>query len=153
MQKRSVTHATFVIKRIYDAAPARVFAAFATAEAKRRWFKGPDDWESGPYELDFRVGGREFESGGPRGAPSHTYEATFRDIVPNERIVTSYVMHLGETKISVSLATVELRPEGAGTRLTLTELGAYLDGYDDAGAREHGTGELLDALGASLKPA
>ena len=35
--------------------------------------------------------------------------------------------------------------------LKITEQGAFLDGYDDAGSREHGTGHLLDALGASLK--
>jgi hypothetical protein len=26
----------------------------------------------------------------------------------------------------------------------------FLDGYDDAGKRKHGTGDLLDKLGASL---
>jgi hypothetical protein len=45
---------------------------------------------------------------------------------------------------------VELRPEGAGTRLVLTEQGAYLDGHDTSAQRQHGTGELLDALGAAL---
>jgi hypothetical protein len=34
MTQRSVTHATFAIERTYDAAPARVFAAWATSEAK-----------------------------------------------------------------------------------------------------------------------
>jgi hypothetical protein len=33
----------------------------------------------------------------------------------------------------------------------LTEQGAFLDGYDDAGSREHGSGFLLDALGAALE--
>jgi len=33
----------------------------------------------------------------------------------------------------------------------VTEQGAFLDGYDDAGSREHGTNFLLDALGKSLK--
>jgi hypothetical protein len=46
---------------------------------------------------------------------------------------------------------MELKAEGAKTTLTVTEQGAFLDGYDDAGAREQGTGHLLDALGASLK--
>jgi len=32
----------------------------------------------------------------------------------------------------------------------ITEQGAFLDGYDDADSREHGTGFLLDALGVSL---
>ena len=38
MTERSVTHATFVIERTYDASPARVFAAWSEAEAKARWF-------------------------------------------------------------------------------------------------------------------
>ena len=39
---------------------------------------------------------------------------------------------------------------GRGTRLTFTEQGAFLDGFDDPLLREHGTRELLYALGASL---
>jgi hypothetical protein len=60
-------------------------------------------------------------------------------------------MYMDERKISVSLATFELKAAGSGTRLILTEQGAFLDGYDDAGSRERGTNGLLDALGASLK--
>ena len=70
----------------------------------------------------------------------------------NERIVYVYDMYLNGTKISVSLAIVVFERAGKGTRLTVTEHGAFLDGYDDAGAREHGTGILLDQLGASLTP-
>jgi uncharacterized protein YndB with AHSA1/START domain len=151
MTERSVTHATFVIERTYPASPARVFAAFASREAKMRWFAGPTDWGSSDHELDFRVGGRERVTGGPKGGPRHIYEARFQDIVPNARIITSYDMHLDDKRISVSLATVELKPAGSGTHLVYTEQGAFLDGYDDAGSREHGTGLLLDALGASLK--
>jgi hypothetical protein len=59
-------------------------------------------------------------------------------------------MHLDERKISVSVATVQLKSDGKRTRLMVTEQGAFLDGYDDAGSRERGTGELLDALGRAL---
>ena len=153
MTERSVTHATFVIERTYDASPARVFAAWADPAAKARWFAGPDDWESGAYELDFRVGGRERASGGPPGGPVHTYDARYQDIVPNERIIVAYDMHLDETRISVSLATVELKPAGTGTRLVYTEQGAFLDGYDNPSERERGTRDLLDALEAELRRA
>jgi uncharacterized protein YndB with AHSA1/START domain len=78
------------------------------------------------------------------------FDALYYDVVPHERLVYAYEMHLDERKISVSLATLELRPAGAGTQLTMTEQGAFLDGYDDARSREHGTNALLDALGASL---
>jgi hypothetical protein len=39
----------------------------------------------------------------------------------------------------------------ARTTLKVTEQGAFLDGYDGAGSREHGAGFLLDRLGASLR--
>jgi uncharacterized protein YndB with AHSA1/START domain len=151
MQKRSVTHATFVLERTYDASPAQVFAAWADPAAKARWFMGPEGWGPDELELDFRVGGREVSRGGPPGGPVHTYDARYHDIVPDERIIYAYDMHLDDVRISVSLATVELKPAGAGTRLIFTEQGAFLDGYDDAGQREQGTAELLDALGESLR--
>src|ERR1700738_1576453 len=80
-----------------------------------------------------------------------TFDATYHDVIPNERLVYSYEMHLDDKKISVSLATMQLKAEGGKTTLMVTEQGAFLDGYDDAGSREQGTGHLLDALGASLK--
>ena len=123
MSERSVTHATFVIERTYDASPARVFAAWADPKAKARWFVGPDNWQSSNHELDFRVGGRESVSGGPDGGPVHSYDAEYRDIVPNERIVTTYEMHMDETRISVSVATVEFTPAGDGTRLVYHRAG------------------------------
>jgi len=60
-------------------------------------------------------------------------------------------MHLDAARISVSLATVEFKPAGGGTRLIVTEQGVFLDGYEDKGSREHGTGALLDRLGAALQ--
>ena len=61
-------------------------------------------------------------------------------------------MHLDERKISVSLATLTMAPEGEGTRLTVTEQGAFLNGYADGGARETGTAGLLDGLARWLEP-
>jgi uncharacterized protein YndB with AHSA1/START domain len=155
MTERTVTHATFVVERSYGATPARVFAAWADRAAKARWF-GDDDTTGAAgatYQLDFKVGGREFNRGGPPGGPVYTYEARYQDIVPNQRIVYTYDMHQDETRISVSVATVELKPAGAGTRLILTEQGAYLDGLDTPAQREAGTSVLLDALGAMLDAA
>ncbi len=79
-----------------------------------------------------------------------TFDCTYHDIVPDERIIYNYVMHLDGRKISVSQAAIEFMPEGGGTRLVLTEYGDYLDGYEDKGSREHGTNWLMDNLGKSL---
>jgi uncharacterized protein YndB with AHSA1/START domain len=147
----SVTHATFVLERTYDAAPARVFTAWADQKAKATWFVGPDDFESSDHELDFRVGGHERVSGGPPGGPVYTYQARYSDIVPDERIVTTYEMYQDEARTSVSVATIEFHPAGDGTRLVVTEQGAFLDGLDSNESRETGTGTLLDALGEALR--
>jgi uncharacterized protein YndB with AHSA1/START domain len=143
---RSVTHATFAVERSYAATPARVFAAWADPTAKARWFGG-SDWE---HELDFRVDGRETSRGTMDGT-AYTFSARYQDIVPDERIVYAYDMHMGETRISVSLATVELKPDGDGTTLVFTEQGAFLDGLDDPEQRKDGTGSLLDALAKELE--
>ncbi|HYY32177.1 MAG TPA: SRPBCC family protein [Gaiellaceae bacterium] len=150
MTKRTVEHATFVVERTYEAPPAQVFAAWAEPAAKARWFKGTDEAPD-EYELEFRIGGREINrSAGPDGQ-LYTYEARYADILPDERIVYTYDMYRDETRISVSLATVELESNGAGTKLTYTEQGAFLDGEDKPEYRERGTGGLLDALGAELE--
>jgi uncharacterized protein YndB with AHSA1/START domain len=143
----SVEHATFVLERTYPAPPDRVFAAFADPAAKAQWFGGVD------FSLDFRVGGRETNGGGPEGGPFYRYDATYRDIVPDERIVYTTDMYVDDRLMSVSVATVELAADGDGTRLTLTEHGAFLDGLETAAQREHGTRDLLDKLGAALSQA
>jgi uncharacterized protein YndB with AHSA1/START domain len=139
-----------VIERTYAASPARVFKAWAEPKAKARWFADPDEREA-KYELDFRVGGREINGGGPPGGPAHTYDARYQDIVADERIVYTYDMHLDDKRISVSLATVEFKLAGAGTRLIFTEQAVFLDGLDNPADREHGTRALLDKLDAALR--
>lgn len=151
MTERSVVHATFTVERVYDASPARLFAAFAEPAAKRRWFaEGGEDWEVESFEMDFRVGGFERSRFRFRGGPLITNDTVFQDIVPDERIIIAYWMTIGGAPISASLATMEFRPEGARTRLVFTEQDAFLDGYDNADARKEGTGELLESLAREL---
>jgi uncharacterized protein YndB with AHSA1/START domain len=131
---------------------ARVWKALNDEAAKQKWFGGtPGSWALLERYMDVRVGGRERLRGRWESGIVSTFDAIYHDVIPNERLVYTYEMHLGDEKISVSLATMELRADSGKTTLMVTEQGAFLDGYDDAGSREHGTGHLLDGLGASLK--
>jgi uncharacterized protein YndB with AHSA1/START domain len=134
--------------RHWKHAPARVFEAFAKEEAKRKWFAGPPGFEQ---HEKFRFSRRRARDVKRQACQRHgdgvrlllsRYRRANRK--RPGRIIYSYVMHLDGNKISVSQAAIEIIPEPGGTKLVLTEYGDYLDGYDDAGKREHGTNWLID---------
>ena len=148
----SVVHDSFSIERNYPHAAERVFGAWATIEAKRQWFGNEEGIEPvGEQTLDFRVGGREHFSAKAEGK-MFDFDATYCDIVENERIVWTYDMLMDGRRISVSLATVQLSPVPGGTRLVMTEQGAFLDGLDTNDQRREGTEQFLDSLANFLAP-
>ena len=151
MTDRSAVHDTFRLDRRYDAAPARVFRAFADPAAKAKWFGGPEEMKREDEAFDFREGGRETQVSVFGDGTRFGYYATYTDIVPDERIVYTYEMTMNGRRISVSVVTIEVRPgAGGGTDFVVTEQGVYLDGLDNAAQRRQGTEDLLDALGRSL---
>lgn len=142
----SVTHADFTIERRFGCTPQQTFSAFADPALKRQWFAVPADWTDAEWELDFRVGGGEVNRGRSPGGTYSAFESRFHDIVDGERIVFAYNLAQDDRLISVSLTTIELWPDGDGTRLVFTEQGAFFDDLDSPAEREHGTGKLLEAL-------
>ena len=150
MTDHSALHDTFRIDRHFDATPARVFRAFADPQAKARWFGSPE-MKREDEEFDFREGGRESLTSVLDDGTRFGFVATYTDIVPDQRIVYTYEMNMNGKRISVSVATVEMRAGAAGgTDFTLTEQGAYLDGLDNPAQRRQGTEDLMDALRRAL---
>lgn len=144
-------HDRFTIERTYPHAPAKVFAAFATEEGKRRWFSHPsEEFEVIERSFDFSLGGIETIEANWKNGRNSRMDAVYHDIVPGKRIVYAYRMRIDGLPISVSLTSIELTPDGDGTRMTLVEHGIYLDGYDDAGSRLHGVTWQMDKLGETL---
>jgi len=150
MTRSNVTHDTFVLVRDFDSPVQDVFRAWADPGRKARWFAGSSDALGTSYELDFQVGGREVNRGGPPGGTVFTYSAEFRDIVIDQRIVYTYEMLADDTRISVTVATIEFYGSTGVTQLVLTEQGVFLDGHDTSVQREEGTRSLLESLAASL---
>lgn len=152
----SVIYDTFTIERTYLAIPSRVFAAFASTEARSNWAYLDEaeeaDGEAAIAEFDFRVGGRQ-RSGFRRHGTTYRYDARYYDIVPDQRIIYSYEMYADDARISVSVATIEFAKNGDGTALAWTEQGVFLDGMDGheaPGLRLEGTTVLVDHLTAYL---
>ena len=154
----TTTHGAFFIERRYDVSPQRVFAAWRDPKAKRAWFAEGEGWDIRSYELDFREGGREtcrfrFLKGVEMfGAETFfSNETVFQEIIPDERIIFTYSMSRNNARLSVSLATVEFKVDGAGARLLYTEHAAFFEGADGAKMREQGWNELLNKLAEHLK--
>lgn len=145
-----VVHASFTIERSYAAAPARVFAAFSDPAQKRRWLAEGEGWDVELFDVDFRVGGFERGRFRYRGGPLITNDTVYQVIQPDRRIILAYAMTIDGAPLSGSLLTIEFEAVGSGTRLVLTEQGAYLDGQDGPVHREQGSRELLDKLASEL---
>ncbi len=157
MQEPTVIHNTFVLERSYPKPPKTVFAAFADAGKKRRWYAEGEGHELQQFELDFRVGGTErltyrLKPGTPVAGMIINNEGRYQDIVPEQRIVTAATMDLGEKRILIALVTFEFVGTGSGTDLILTHQGTFLDGVNGLTPQmlEAGWRSLLDTLGARL---
>ncbi len=147
MTQRSAEHAIFNIDRVYEASPSRVFDAWADPASKTQWFGTPE------LVLDFQVGGREHFTAKMPDGRVFGYDAHFYEIVPSARIVYAYTVDFDQTRISVSLATVDITADGDGSRMIYTEQAAYLDGLDTPAERERGTREEFERLDAVLSGA
>ena len=155
LEQQAVIHDTFVTERAYPVPPERVFAAFSDPAQKRRWYAEGQSHQIESYEMDFRVGGKEyyasrFKEGTPVAGLSLKSENIYRDIVPNRRMIFTSTMAMEDRCFSISLGTIELVPTETGTNLILTFQSAFLEGADGPAMRQSGWRGLLDKLGREL---
>ena len=151
MTARSAQHGTIRLERRFKAPVARVFAAWAEPGARAKW-DVPGRWVIAEQSFDFREGGRELKRFGSRDDPRFVADTLYLDIVPNRRIVFSYSMTSRAERVSVSLTTVDIVPDGQQTKLLLIEQVAFLDGKDNQANREEGLASMLDKIGESVAP-
>ncbi|WP_086819164.1 SRPBCC family protein [Allokutzneria sp. NRRL B-24872] len=137
-----IKHSTFTLERTFPVPPAEVFARWADPKSKATWFAGP----KAEHELDFRVGGTEIAKGVNGEGEPLVFEGVYREIVPDERILYCGVLRVGDTVATVSQSTVQFEAVAGGTRLLLTEQGAFLDGHEEPEWRQAGCTSQLDAL-------
>jgi uncharacterized protein YndB with AHSA1/START domain len=144
-----VRHATIVLERRLKASPARAFRAWADGAERARWDVPGEDWVVAEHHQDFRPGGEEQTRFGPKGAANILSKGRFLDIVQDRRIITAGVMHADGIAMTATLCTVEFEPDGAGTKLKLTDQSCFF-GWETEDMRRGGFNEILDKLQAWL---
>jgi uncharacterized protein YndB with AHSA1/START domain len=139
---------SLTIKRRLNAPPAKVYAAWTDPAQLARWF-GPTDTIPGSVkaELDARVGGQfraSFTGCMDGNSEYHEVGGTYREVVPNQKLVFTWAWH--STPERESLVTITIKPDGDGSLLTL-----HHEQFFDQPARdghERGWSGSLDKLEA-----
>jgi uncharacterized protein YndB with AHSA1/START domain len=134
-----------LIMREFDAPKHLVYQAYTTPELIKRWWSG-DRGEVDSAEVDLRVGGTWRYVMTANGGFEVGFHGTFREIVPNERIVFTEVFEGMPDAEAVDTTTFT----EAGGRTTLTILvqhqrKEHRDAHIDSGM-EGGMNEAFDHL-------
>jgi uncharacterized protein YndB with AHSA1/START domain len=108
-----------LITREFDAPRHLVYRAWTTPELVRRWYGG-NHGEVTSAEIDLRVGGswRYVMSGGE--GPDFAFHGEYREIVPNERIVSTEVYEGAPDAESLNTLTLTER-DGRTTMTVLVQ--------------------------------
>jgi uncharacterized protein YndB with AHSA1/START domain len=117
MAIEAATKPSLTLKRRLKAPPAKVFAAWTDPEKVKHWM-GPGEVKVLSVECDARVGGRfRWVMRSPNGE-THDVSGVYREVVPNQKLVFTWAWIT--TPERESLVTVDIKPDGDGSLLTLT---------------------------------
>lgn len=143
----ALAHATIVMERTYNAAPARVFAAWADVEARKRWSAPAENIRIVYEESNFREGGRDVSRCIEPGNADYVATVHYLDIRRDARIVFAEAVARGSANVSSALISMELTPTDAATTLTLTMQIVAFDGSKMEEGYQFGWSAALDNLG------
>jgi uncharacterized protein YndB with AHSA1/START domain len=128
MATQTAVKPSLTLKRRLNAPPAKVFAAWTDPEKIKCWF-GPPGVETLAAESDARVGGRYRILARSPDGEQHDVSGIYREVIPNQKLVFTWAWK--STPERESLVTIELKPDGDRTLLTLTHEHFYDEGARD----------------------
>ncbi len=132
---------SLTLKRRFNAAPEKVYAAWTQPAQIAQWF-GPDAGGVQRAETDLRAGGRFTIAFNTEDGEEHQVNGVYREVVRNKKLVFTWAWR--STPERESLVTVLIEPDGDGSLLTLIH-----EQFFDEAARDrhrHGWTGSLDKL-------
>ena len=141
-----------LMTRSFDAPRRLVFEAHSKPEHIRNWW-GPRGFSMLVCEMDFRPGGAwRFVLRAPDGK-EHPFRGVYREIVPPERLVYSFVYDVPGMREHETIETLTFSDQGGRTTLTNHVLHPSAESRDAqlAHGMEQGASQTLDRLAEHLK--
>jgi uncharacterized protein YndB with AHSA1/START domain len=115
-QAKPAVKPSLTLKRRLNAPPQKVYAAWTDPEKILRWF-GPDSGHVNDAVTDVRVGGRYAMTFTTEDGERHHVSGVYREVAPNEKLVFTWAWRTMPER--ESLVTMEIKPDGTGSLLTL----------------------------------
>jgi uncharacterized protein YndB with AHSA1/START domain len=138
MSTQTAAKPSLTLKRRLKAPPAKVFAAWTDPEKVKQWM-GPGEVKVLSAACDPRAGGTfNWVMRTPDGE-IHDVGGVFREVVPDRKLVFTWAWKT--TPERESLVTVDIKPDGEGSLMTLTH-----EKFFDADARDRHQGGWTGAL-------
>ncbi len=145
LQVSTPSEREIVMTRVFDAPRDLVFEAHSSCEHLSHWW-GPRKYEFASCEVDFRPGGAwRIVHRGPEGE-DQGFHGEFREIVPDERIVSTEIYEAMPEGEAVN--TLTLTEDGGRTTLSILvqhESKEHRDAHINSGM-EAGLQEAMDRL-------
>jgi len=110
---------SLTIKRNLKAPPAKIFAAWTDPAKLRLWFLPDAGSEVLKADFDVRKGGHYAITVRVGNGEHHHVTGVFREVARPEKLVFTWAGDCNGTRGPESLVTVLIKPDGAGSLLTL----------------------------------
>ena len=118
-ETKLLSETSLQIERSIPAPPETVYRAWLEAETLKRWFAPSDDFETIIHRADGKVGGSfKVEMRKPDGSV-HIATGSYTELVPAKRISFTWKWE-NHPEDGDSVISVDLAPEGKGTKLVFT---------------------------------
>ena len=145
-------HETLTFERSFPVSTARLFEAFGNPQEREIWSAPDENTEIKIVECDFRTGGREKGLCGPKGNMTWSMDVAYHFVETNRLITFTEELREGDRMLTVALITVDIRPDGDGCTLNLTDQITSFVGQGGVSGHRDGYNQALENLRARLKP-